>query len=222
MYDRYYRLKIVLACCGIALLIGVGFVPLKTVETQELVTTYETVTVQEPYTVTESYTEIVPRKSTLSKELADTVYERPVGIKYELENKTNPLIHGEWHRNSYYSALALLVLSPAEYGNWNAAKGYSAYWQGCADDGEFNFNAPVGSKLYLILWDPLSTRVQRTDIADYDATISCYITWDTEVGYDSITKTRQVLKYREVTKQAEKQEVVITVDKLSFWEYIFQ
>lgn len=208
----------------LAVLLIISFMPIKTVECEESVTRTEEVTVEEPYTTLEEYTVVEPTVVPMTEELiANQLVTRTIiFVKYDLTDRENPIISGEWHKNNFPSALTCTALTPTEFKNWNSGADYQACWEETAEDGAFSFPAPAEERLHFIIREPNAPRYFQSEVPNYEVTFSCRLLSTRITGYQDVTKTREVVKYREVTKQVEKQEVITVTKKVNFWKYLFR
>jgi hypothetical protein len=177
----------------LAILALVFALPLKTVSLQNIETYTEAQVTQQPYVTTESYEVLVP--STGPQNKTETLYESSQSTQsgtYSFQVKADTTVDVNWEGSSGSYPLIL---------RWS----------------RFDSMSPVDPNYGYYPYFPNNYYGSGSG----SGKITIKATYP-EATTSSVTRTRDVVKYREVSTPVVKTRVVVSTETMSLWSYLFR
>ncbi|MBM3154100.1 MAG: hypothetical protein FJ008_02065 [Chloroflexi bacterium] len=211
----------------IILLVGIGFsVPLVKVPVATTETYTETEYKEEAYTVVETVPAQTTTASTTTNSITffdGTLFEMGASVmpdrwgtevkfKLDIPGKTNPRVTGSWIVENFPFAVYVSIVSPDNMFAYQH-KGAEASLQ--TDDFEF---VPTVSGVYTMRFSSDYVRSSKY------IRLTLALKWDepSSGAAPQATITKEVIKYRQVPVQVQKQRTVVKHEKASVWQLLFK
>lgn len=195
-YRGYWKPFVAGILAGFVLIAIIFALPLKTVSTKTTETDYVIEKRQEPYVVSEPYvTEEVRQKTNVFADGFHTVVPYGIVIPFYIDKPEARLV-GEFQNPIPGS---FIILDQFNH----------IVWEKLGSRGTIDLPLPPGQ---------YRAKFQENLMWGEDCSIYLATKWS-EV--EQVINYREVIKYREVPVQAEKQRTIIKQDRISLWKHIF-